>query len=370
MALTAETIGLPDLAQAQFELGVVPAPVTLWPGAGSAPPSGLRVIGTAEEAARLQALNAQGPASGPIGCRHVRDVTVMGSGYLFHGEQVVTDGSEMSRVALDWVTRPMADSPRAVQPARERWVEETAIVGFAPGHLIYGHWLLDYMPRVMIARDALGLLFPAARIVLPHDTPGWALGMISAFTGAEPRQFLFYERGVERLALRRACIPSYAHEHYAFHPYAASVYAALGTRPMPGGPRRLCLSRAGFERATAGVHKVMQNRAAFEAAAERHGYRVVRPETMPLRDQAALFASATHVVGEFGSGLHNTVFGPAGQRVGFVRCPTAIQLRIGAMRGQPSTVAMPADDRVAASGILEYTLTDAEMTAFFEANEG
>ncbi len=368
MALTG-TIDLAGLAQAHRALGLVPDERLLWAAAPPSPASPLRIVGTPADEAFLHAYNAPAWGGGPIACQFVREVTLMGSGYLFHGTDVVTDGSELSDVAAQWVAQPMPDSPNAVPPATERWIEGLTIVGIAPGHLIYGHWLLDFIPRFMIARDALGLEFHAARIPLPHDTPRWALTMLQEFTGADPKQFEFYQRGKERLALRTACIPSYAHQHYGFHPYTESVFAALGTRPMPGGPRKLCVSRVGFERSTDGMHKIFQNREEFEAMAQRHGYRVVRPETMPLRDQAALFASATHVIGEFGSGLHGTVFGPAGQRVGFIRCPSAIQFRIGAMRRQPSTVVMPADDRVAPSGILEYTLSPAEMKDFFEANE-
>ena len=368
-ATSQPTIDLAGLSQAQHALGAVPPPIQLWDAAPTQPPAPLRVIGTPAQTAELNALNAPAPLASPITCHFLRNVTLLGSGYLMQGGSVVTDGSDLGDVAAEWVARPMPDSPLVVPPRVERWIEDPCIVAIAPGHRIYGHWLLDFIPRFMIAREALGRDFPKTKIVLPDDTPPWAIAMLEAFIGIERRQLVTFERGVDRLALRNACVPSYAHNRYAFHPFAQSVFAALGTRPMPGGPRRLCISRVGFERTTHGIHKVFQNREAFETMAEHHGYRVIRPETMPLRDQAAVFASASHVVGEYGSGLHTTLFSPAGLRCGMVRCPTAIQFRIAAMRRHHSTVVMPTDDRVAETGILEYTLTDAEMRAFFAANQ-
>ena len=363
-----ETLDIGTLTSAQEALGAVRPPLVLREGEASHGAGPLRVIGTGEEQASLGAVNALGVAVDAVSCRFVRDVTVLGSGYLMHGERVVTDGSHLSDVAVEWVGRPMPDSPVAVKPASERFVDGLAVVGIGPGHLIYGHWLVDFIPRFVAAKAVLGDEFRRARLVLPDDTPGWGVAMLEAFTGSSAEQYVFYTRGVERIALHDACVPSYVHTDYHFHSYAKEVFAGVGA-VAAGGGRKLCISRAGFERATHGVQKLFGSRRAFEAMAERHGYEVVMPETMGLREQAALFASASHVVGEYGSALHSAVFSPPGLRVGMIRCPNAIQLRIAALWGHSSVVVLPEDDRVAATGVQEYTLTDSEMTSFFEANE-
>jgi capsular polysaccharide biosynthesis protein len=94
---------------------------------------------------------------------------------------------------------------------------------------------------------------------------------------------------------------------------------------------------------------------------------VVRPEAMGLLEQIALFRSASHVIGEYGSAIHSTVFGPPGMRVGFIRCPNAVQLRISALCGQSSIVMLPEDDRVGPTGVQEYSLSEAELASFFAA---
>ncbi len=365
-----QTISVAELSAAQKNLGVVQEPVILRQGTQSSPPMRLSVIGSLADQEELRAVNERIVKVDPIVCRFVRDVTVSGSGYMFHGSSLVTDGSHLSDVAVEWVGRPMPDSPVAAAPATERWLDGVAVIGIAPGHLIYGHWLIDLIPRFMIAKDVLGPEFRNAMLVLPDDTPAWALAMLEAFTGATLAQYAFYKRGIERLAVREACIPSYAHTAYSFHSYANEVFSTLGVAPVAvRGTRKLCISRVAFEGATHGVQKLFHTRERFEALAGDFGYEIVQPEMMGIQEQAMLFSSASHVVGEYGSALHSTVFGPAGLKIGYIRCPNQIQLSISALRRQPTVVVIPANDWVAPSGVLEYSLTDAEMMALFEANE-
>jgi capsular polysaccharide biosynthesis protein len=56
----------------------------------------------------------------------------------------------------------------------------------------------------------------------------------------------------------------------------------------------------------------LRNRARIEALASAAGYCTVYPERLPLPDQIALFATATHIAGEYGSALHLALFAPPG----------------------------------------------------------
>ena len=366
-AAAPQTIDLAHLAKLHSVLGVV-AETAVAQGAAEAPqPAPLAVIGRPREHAALHAVNEAAALVGPLACHFVRDVALSGPGYLFHGEQRITDGSHLSDVAGQWLTLPMPDSPLATPPARQTAVIEPCILALGPGHLIYGHWLVDFIPRFAVARAAMGQAFETAKVALPHDTPAWALTMLEAFVGVSRERCVFYERGVERLAVAEACIPSYGHLDYAFHPWVRTVYESVGRLPAAPGTRKLCISRAAFEGATHGAQKLFANRAAFEQMAVGAGFEIVRPETMAFADQVALFRSASQVIGEYGSALHSTVFAPPGCRTGFIRCPNQIQLRISALCAQESVVVLPEQDRVADTGVQEYSLDADEMGAFFAA---
>ena len=367
--LTLSTVRVGHLAALHSGLGVVREPIVVQPATLAPAPAPLRIIGRPLEQPPLRAVNDTRAEAAALTCSFVRDVTVSGPGYVFHGEDLITDGSHLSDVAEQWLTRPMPDSPLASPPVREIFVREPCVVATGPGHLIYGHWLVDFIPRFAVARAALGEAFARHRIALPHDTPGWALVMLETFVGVGRGQCVFFERGVERLAVEQACIPSYGHTDYQFHPWVAGVYGSVGTPAAGPGTRKLCISRVAFEGATHGVQKLFATRAAFEQMAAVRGFEIVRPEAMDFADQVALFRSASHVIGEYGSALHSSVFSPPGLKTGFIRCPNQIQLRLSALCRQESIVVLPGDDRVAANGVQEYSLSAEELHGFFAALE-
>ena len=366
-SLTLTTVRLQHLAPLHAGLGVVPRPIVVQPAAPAPAPAPLTVVGRPAEQPALHAVNDARAEAAPLACSFVRDVTMSGPGYVFHGEDLVTDGSHLSDVAEQWLTRPMPDSPLVTPPARETFVREPCILAVGPGHLIYGHWLVDFIPRFAIARAALGSEFARYRVALPHDTPRWALTMLDTVVGVGHAQCVFYERGVERLAVEQACIPSYGHTDYQFHPWVAGIYDGVGKPAAGPGTRKLCISRAAFEGATHGVQKLFNNRAEFEQTAVAHGFEIVRPESMSFAEQVALFRSASQVIGEYGSALHSAVFSPPGLKAGFIRCPNQIQLRLSALCRQQSVAVLPEDDRVAPNGVQEYSLAPDELEGFFAA---
>jgi capsular polysaccharide biosynthesis protein len=89
--------------------------------------------------------------------------------------------------------------------------------------------------------------------------------------------------------------------------YRQRLVEPLGDLPRPG--LKLYLSRAGTTR------RRLSNEAAVAAALRPLGFEVVRPETMSVRDQVALFAQASHIVGPSGAALTNMIYAPAGARV-------------------------------------------------------
>jgi capsular polysaccharide biosynthesis protein len=118
------------------------------------------------------------------------------------------------------------------------------------------------------------------------------------------REILHAERLLMPTGLR-------AHNRIAPQFRAATAFWTARLRaaaPVPdGGHGRLYVSRTQVVAA-----RIMANRAEIEAMAAARGYAVVHPQALPLGAQAALFAGARVIVGEYGSGLHGAVFAGAG----------------------------------------------------------
>lgn len=277
----------------------------------------------------------------PIGCSFLRDLEVSGSGYLFHHGRFVREFVNISDVALRWLGQPdFFDNP-LTQPRTNRVViEEPVLLVFGPGSSIYGHWLLDFMPRIVIAQQLLGAALDEFVLLLPSDTPDWVVRMIYTFCGIEPDRFRYYARHDDLVICRRVCLPSYAHSgtpgDYAPHPLMRVFYDQFGNPGAPRPKRRICLSRRTQERHTVGTWRIFEAREAMENMAVARGFELVQPEELSFPEQVELFRSASCVLGEHGSGVHAAVFADPGTIVATVGAWNKHQLNISAAFQQRS----------------------------------
>ncbi len=277
----------------------------------------------------------------PIGCSFLRDLEVSGAGYLFHDGRFVREFVNISDVALRWLGEPdRYDSPLNRPRTNRIVIEEPALVVFGPGFNVYGHWLLDFMPRIFIAQQLLGAALDDFVFPLPSEAPAWVGRMIHTFCGIEPSRFRSYSNTEDMLVCRRACLPSYAHSgkrgDYALHPLMRTFYDQFGNPGESRPKRRICLSRRGQEHQTNGVWRIFENREIMEQMAVAHGFEIVRPEELSFPQQIDLFRSADCILGEHGSGMHAAVFADPGTIVATVGAWNRHQFQIAALFEQRS----------------------------------
>jgi hypothetical protein len=282
----------------------------------------------------------QGPGDesvrlGAIGCSFVSDLEVCGSGYLFNEGRYVREFVHTSDVGLEWLERPdFPDNPIINPPTDRVVVEAPALLVFGPGSRIFGHWLLDFLPRIVIAQQLLGPALDDFVLPLPSDTPGWVAQMIQTFCGIGPDRILHYARDRELLCCPRACLPSFGHNgSYVLHPMMRQFYDRFGDPGAPRAKRRICLSRRDQERHTFSAWRIFEAREQMEEMAVRHGFEIVQPEQMSFPEQIELFRSADCILGEHGSGMHAAVFADPGTIVATVGLFNSVQLYIAAAFG-------------------------------------
>ena len=270
-----------------------------------------------------------------FGCSFLRDLELSGSGYLFSRGRFVREHVNISDVALRWLGQPdFFDNP-LTQPRKNRVViNEPTLLVFGPGSSIYGHWLLDFMPRIVIAQQLLGAALDDFVLPLPSDTPAWVVRMIHLFCGIEPARFRYYARHDDIVVCTRACIPSYAHSgrrgDYILHPMMRSFYARFGNPGARRTKRRICISRRDQERQTLGTWRIFETREMMERMALARGYEIVQPELMSFPEQIELFRLANCILGEHGSGMHAAVFADPGTTVATVGAWNRHQFNIAA----------------------------------------
>lgn len=243
--------------------------------------------------------------------------------YPFHREVVRREGGEAI------VTRPTV----------VREIDEPCILLAQCGEVVWGHWLVDLLPRLPLA---LTLPIPA-RVILDVTTPPWSLPMLARF-GIDPARVVWHDAGREVLRVRDLYLPTFLRGGNAFSPLANLAWQLFQGAPVAPASR-LYVSR---RRLAAGSS--VSNAEQVERLVRQRGYRVVHPETMTLDEQVSVFSQARLVVGEYGSALHNTVFSPALTRVAVLQPPDHpwfVQSGIGQVRAQPTGLAFGDPDGAA-----------------------
>ena len=273
-----------------------------------------------------------------IGCHLLRGVELAGPGYALYDSRFINDGSETAKVSLDWITRNAFANPFLCRHPNIVVEKRPVVVVCGPGHRIWGHWVVEFLPRIEVARQTFGDRFDDILLALPSDAPAWVVGLIDFAFGIPERRLLRYDPVRDRLLLAHCVIPSFCHsDEWVFHPFVLELFdrlkldARLGARLGAGAPvRDVFVSRRG-EGLTS--NRMLHGRDALETLADERGYEVVRPEALAFAEQFALFAGARRIVGEAGSGMHTALVSAPGTIVASVGMTNPIQLRIGELCG-------------------------------------
>jgi hypothetical protein len=266
-----------------------------------------------------------------VGCHFMRDAALWAPSVVVQDGGLVRLGNVADEDNYRVVPPFRPDGTFDVPTPHDRVVDRPLLIADGVGHAIWGHWIVDYLPRFAFARDLLGPHIHEFLIPLPVNAPDWTIDLLGFACGIRPEAIIRYNPFAERLIAPRAVLPSYGYSgEYTFHSAVRGFYQGL--RPAVTGPRRrICISRAG--KLVAGSNRQFPLRDRFEAMASARGYMIVRPETLSLAEQIAVFADASVVIGEHGSGMHNAVFCDPQTVVACIGFWNAIQLQLGLLCG-------------------------------------
>ncbi len=270
-----------------------------------------------------------------ISCYFVAGAGISGPGHIVVGDALITAPEFMPgywrRMAL---ARDGID-PQAEQHLPARVIEEPCLCFLGHGLNVYGHLLLEMLPRLHVALRVLRERLPPHRILLERQTPRWLLAILRDVYDCRDADFVFFDRGTERVVLAQAILPTLASTEGHFHPHAAAFYRALvaaaGSARLDAG--RLFISRAFFRHSHSYPRRCVNELELAEIAAQEFGFTPLAPETFGWRDQIRLFAGARVVLGEYGSGLHGALFSPAGTRVAALGYLNLEQSHVGELCG-------------------------------------
>jgi hypothetical protein len=289
----------------------------------------LFILGPATEAL-LGALAGQ-VETPALGCYALHDTLVAPTGFpvkngaALHGEAFLTPRHLVVSISDRLNSETL--------PVREVGGSVALLCG--PAHETYGHWLVDFLPRLFVLAQA-GHDVDGLRFLVPADLRPFGFALLD-LCGIPASRLVLYDHWRELLRVEHLLMPTGLRRGDRLAPAfgAATAFwlarAGFGARPAGGGGA-LYLARRG------GTQRVMVNRARIEAIAAEQGFAILHPEDLPLREQIGLFAEAGIIVGEYGSALHNAMFAGMGAAVcalrGTSRHPSLVQSGIATALGQ------------------------------------
>lgn len=210
----------------------------------------------------------------------------------------------------------------------------------AVGHFnigVYGHWLLECVPKLMLLAGSVNDL-PPFRLVMHRWAPDFVFKWIELILPNTPVEI--YDFNTEYLVCDEVIFPScLARNGYFFHPISNMLFDDLvKAYSKPSAPRSLYLTRQ-----SQSGYREMSNRNEIESIARSAGLEMISPETLSIPDQISLFSNANLIVGEFGSAMHNSIFSDAHTKVFCLNWIVNVQSRIAQLRGQEIGYQLPSD---------------------------
>ena len=248
---------------------------------------------------------------GGVGCYRLHDTKVTFDAILLHkGVALWSLGLNhpephvraiLSAQAAGWASLPV------------RHVQGRAALIHGPGFDIFGHWLIDFLPR-LYTLHLFGIEIETLRFILPAGTPGFARTYLRLI-GIQETNLIWHDQLRETIQAEELLVPTLFRLRSRFNPLFGAAtrfwlgrFAEHAKLPEPGETGdRLFVSRA-----RSGGGRTLRARAEIEARAAASGYRIVCPELLSIPDQISMFRAASRIIGEYGSGLHGTMFSPQG----------------------------------------------------------
>jgi len=193
-----------------------------------------------------------------------------------------------------------------------RRIAGQAAIIHGPGYKIFGHWLIDFLPRLYVLRRA-GFDIERLTFILPPELPEFAQEFLRQI-GIPAGHIVVLDHTAELVQPDELIAPTVLRLRNRFNPLlgVASRFwiDRISLPKAPQAQRRIFISRNQTE-----GNRVVTSRREIEARATGAGYEIVLPESLALAEQIELFRGAGRIIGEYGSGLHGALHAPAGAAI-------------------------------------------------------
>lgn len=274
------------------------------------------------------------PPAVALYCHFIRDLTLVGHDTPFVDDTLLGGPDAMPVYRSKLVQNEHRGLVATARALPKKIIEEPCFPIAADGN-VYGHFLIEAIPRLHIVCRTLAGELPRFKVLVVHTLPVWARRIMQDHYGIGPDDLIEYDPAREQVLLGQAIWPSLAVQQDYFHPFNNQVIAEL--HQDVADHRRICLDRIFISRSLFS-NPMMQQRdignelELAEIAAREFGLMPISPELLSWADQIRMFSETRIAVGVFGSALHNTLFSRHNCHVGVIRFRNLVQTSISALR--------------------------------------
>ncbi len=182
----------------------------------------------------------------------------------------------------------------------------------------YYHWLIEALPRLMLAEEK----YFRGPLILLEDARAPFIRESLSLMGYNDWIILHPE---DRLRIKTLNISLKLSHDGSIHPFYINkvkqrFLSALGLSPQAHPFRRIYISRAKAK------YRYFVNEEELLALLQQHGFEVLYPEELALKDVVVKLHEASFLLGQHGAGLSNMLFMPKGSSILEIGVPSFFPL--------------------------------------------
>lgn len=173
---------------------------------------------------------------------------------------------------------------------------------FHPHMRIFGHFLLEGFYKILLVDFLQRSGFEVPLYV--NDCSSW---YIKEYCRIVNPDLWMVNVPINTSVIAKKVIDFEINPMYVFSPFVIKLIQDFSRKHVqPGGPNKIFVSRKGVISLTG--QRICDDQEALERIALSNGFEVINPSDFSVAEQVAMFAGASAVVGEYGSGIHNAIF--------------------------------------------------------------
>ncbi len=248
---------------------------------------------------------------GPVGLYQINGGCISGHGVSFYkGVGLTSPLWNVHSPLFDLVATESRITDWALPT---RYIDEDVVSIAGPGRTVWGHWLIDFLPRLYVLHLS-GYNIWEVKYVLSDNTPKFAYELLRLL-GIKKSSIYNYNETSELVSFRKLIVPSYLRWANRLSPLFSEAIKFITQRIerqnyLPRSPvnsKRLFVSRSNSQ-----DQRSLSNREEIERLVVDRGFSVVEPSSYSILEQIAIFKEVKQLVGEYGSALHNVIFSQPG----------------------------------------------------------